>query len=294
MRTVVRQPWTNSQQPVLFLSWMLLGVALVLEYAETHCDVEQFSHWATEQSSVASLFNKLKGVLFASSFLAFWWVVGNSITRRAWSRSFHPSHGKAESPLTEHDRRLQAHFVQMKALFIVAILVFLPFILVMVLHEMTTFRITAMFVVVWAGAIGAFISRLARFETLAPKHIELWQRTSFYVIAASWIPGLVGVIGAAILYVVFASGLIEGTLFPEFACLPMQECDSFSGFVRYWSPNGEVAYGKAIVWGFLAGFSERLVPDFLNRLASLSPLSEAGPDPNSPDKEKDSTGKVTG
>jgi hypothetical protein len=63
--------------------------------------------------------------------------------------------------------------------------------------------------------------------------------------------------------------LVGGTIFPEFRPEPQpknkEEITTFHGFFE----AGLLTHGnyaKAVVWGFLAGFSERLVPDFLGNL----------------------------
>lgn len=61
---------------------------------------------------------------------------------------------------------------------------------------------------------------------------------------------------------------MKGDWFPEFHCATGESCSDFHGFVAYWRPSGPAAYAKAIVWGFIAGFSERFVPNILNRLTS--------------------------
>jgi hypothetical protein len=70
------------------------------------------------------------------------------------------------------------------------------------------------------------------------------------------------------IYLVFAGGLLRGDLFPEFICTPEKSCDDFHGFVTHWMPKDPAANAKAIVWGFIAGFSERFVPNILNRLST--------------------------
>lgn len=128
-----------------------------------------------------------------------------------------------------------------------------------------------------AGAGGGFVSSLRRlyaFQDVFPRkaYERLFRRMNFYVLAYSCVPALVGMIGAVILYLVFAAGFLEGDLFPKFKCL-QGSCEAFPDFIQYWSPADSKAYAKAIVWGFIAGFSERVVPDILNRLSTGSDSS---------------------
>ncbi len=41
-----------------------------------------------------------------------------------------------------------------------------------------------------------------------------------------------------------------------------------------WSPAKATDYSKALLWGFIAGFAERLVPDVLGKLVSASGAHE--------------------
>ena len=91
---------------------------------------------------------------------------------------------------------------------------------------------------------------------------------NFYVVAYSLVPAVVGIIAAVMIYLLFAAGLLKGDLFPEFACAEGKTCTDFHGFVSDWMPVNAPANAKAIVWGFIAGFSERFMPDILNRLAN--------------------------
>jgi hypothetical protein len=130
--------------------------------------------------------------------------------------------------------------------------------------------------VIVAGAGGGFVSSLRRlytFQDIFPRrrYVQLFRRMNFYVVAYSFVPALVGMIGAVILSLIFAAGLLRGDLFPEFHCAAGKTCADFHGFVADWSPDGPAANAKAIVWGFIAGLSERFVPDILNRLSSERP-----------------------
>ena len=179
------------------------------------------------------------------------------------------------SDFTEPDRStLDAHRLLVMWLFICTLSAGIPF-LILVLYFDVTGRggVTIMISVMAAGAGGAFVSSLRRlygFEDIFPRrsYVRLFRRLDFYVIAYSLVPVLVGIIGAVMIYLLFAGGLLRGDLFPEFICAPGKSCDDFHGFVSNWMPKDAAANAKAIVWGFIAGFSERFVPNILNRLAT--------------------------
>jgi hypothetical protein len=126
-----------------------------------------------------------------------------------------------------------------------------------------------------AGALGAFVSALRRlfaYEQLSPglASAASAEADSFYIAAFGSIPPLVGAIFAVVVYLVFSSGVIKSALFPTFICAPNQSCDSFENFLEWWGPAGPLEYSKVLVWGFVAGFSERFVPDMLEKLVNMS------------------------
>ncbi|HWX58274.1 hypothetical protein [Bradyrhizobium sp.] len=169
---------------------------------------------------------------------------------------------------------LDAHRLLVMWLFICTLSAGIPF-LVLVLYFDKTARggVTIMIPVMAAGAGGAFVSSLRRlygFEDIFPRrsYIRLFRKLDFYVIAYSLVPVLVGIIGAVMLYLLFARGLLKGDLFPDFICATNQSCDDFHGFVANWVPKDAAANAKAIVWGFVAGFSERFVSNILNHFAT--------------------------
>ncbi|GJQ59006.1 MAG: hypothetical protein D8M57_04270 [Candidatus Scalindua sp. AMX11] len=179
------------------------------------------------------------------------------------------------SPSHEPDQGiLDAHRLLVMWLFISTLVIGVSFLaLVLYFHWTGRGGVTIGVAVIVAGAGGGFVSSLQRlygFQDIFPRrqYIRLFRRMNFYVVAYSFVPALVGMIGAIVLYLIFAAGLLKGDLFPEFHCSMVDGCNDFHGFVTNWSPNGPAANAKAIVWGFIAGFSERFVPDILNRLGS--------------------------
>ena len=134
--------------------------------------------------------------------------------------------------------------------------------------------ITILPVVVISGILGSFVSALNRIYSSVDvfpidENNELFKNFNIYLVSYSAIPPLVGAITSSLLYVIFAGGILKGPLFPAFACDPSGDsCTNFINFLKYWSPATSKDYAKVIVWGFLAGFSERLVPDILNKIVS--------------------------
>jgi hypothetical protein len=170
---------------------------------------------------------------------------------------------------------IDAHRLLVMWLFICTITIGLSF-LALVLYFDATGRggLTVGIAVMAAGAGGGFVSSLRRlytFQDIFPRreYTQLFHQTNLYVIAYSLVPSVVGTIGAIILYLTFAGGLLKGDLFPNFHCAE-GSCTDFRGFVAHWMPVDAPANAKAIVWGFIAGFSERFVPDILNRFGANS------------------------
>jgi len=132
-------------------------------------------------------------------------------------------------------------------------------------------------IVVLAGTLGAFISALSRLYKLdnflpLARYSGLLKNARTYVVIYSCIPALVGMIAALALHLIFAAGMVQGALFPEFHCQLSDPngCNEFNAFVTHWSPKSATDYAKDIVWAFIAGFSERFVPNILGNLAKTA------------------------
>jgi hypothetical protein len=136
------------------------------------------------------------------------------------------------------------------------------------------FEVTPLMVVALAGVLGGFISALRRLYAFAPvfpsTSFSFWSRRSTaYVLMYSAIPPLVGAIAAVVVYLIFAGGMLQGPLFPAFDFDPRPghpKDHTFANFLTNWKPKETVDFAKAFVWAFIAGFSEKFVPDILNRL----------------------------
>lgn len=128
---------------------------------------------------------------------------------------------------------------------------------------------------VLAGALGAFMSSLIRlyndqqFPRLLNSQgfigLKRWDLTIYALV-----PPTVGVLAASLLFIAFAAAILEGgALFPTFACdLGDGLCGSFQKFIYNFGPKDATDYARTLVWCFVAGFAERLVPDKLKGLAA--------------------------
>ena len=107
-----------------------------------------------------------------------------------------------------------------------------------------------------AGAIGGFVSMQGRLQKASPQSLPLLDRIELETEQFSlYLSPVSGAIFAAVLYFLFMGHYLEGTLFPH--------VDEPSLLLP-------INFGGLIVWSFLAGFAERLVPDVLTRLVSRS------------------------
>lgn len=109
------------------------------------------------------------------------------------------------------------------------------------------------------GVLGAFVSASQRVQRM-PISGRLARDTvalSSMADQLRWAP-VTGGIFAAILCMTFWGGFLQGSLFPRVGGTPGHELTN----VLYYNDQ----FAKLLVWSFLAGFSERLVPDLLDRL----------------------------
>jgi hypothetical protein len=124
----------------------------------------------------------------------------------------------------------------------------------------------ALYTAVTFGFLGALFSRLITLQTQwsALALDELYNaRTYHYIVLRASI----GIVGAFIVYFFLQSGLITGSVFPTFNDLTMKVTPLATDVGARWPkelvfPSANLAL--LIVWSFIAGFSESLVPSILS------------------------------
>lgn len=120
-----------------------------------------------------------------------------------------------------------------------------------------------------AGAFGAFFSAQQRIQGQDQGSSALVNLFGGKSIALSMmLAPVVGALSGMLLGMVFCGGLLQGALFPKVGSTAKDGVDLFASVTL--AAKNCTELGKLIVWVFLAGYAERLVPDTLDRLMSQS------------------------
>jgi hypothetical protein len=87
--------------------------------------------------------------------------------------------------------------------------------------------------------------------------------------AQTWLSPITGGLFAVVLYNVLLAGILQGEFFPAFDCAgePFSDYRNFATC----SPATNADAAMALVWGFVAGFGERFVPNVLDRFLGDDP-----------------------
>ena len=120
------------------------------------------------------------------------------------------------------------------------------------------------------GSMGAMLSFQQRVENL-PSAGDTVRNTLAMESGRQtlWTTSVAGSIFAIVINLLFAGGMIEGNLFPKFGylrgILPTQQ-----------DPGPLADIAKMLIWAFVAGFAERLVPDTIGRLTTVLKSNDFG------------------
>lgn len=118
------------------------------------------------------------------------------------------------------------------------------------------------------GLIGGFVSIQQRLRLLSERELRL--------LAGSWSQAILipvfGGVFALLLYLMMLSELVSGLLFPAFATPETTgtlSAEEFRSLLLETYPATLQDFAKLGVWCFVAGFSERFLPDIIERTTGL-------------------------
>ena len=154
-----------------------------------------------------------------------------------------------------------------------------------------------------AGIVGGCVSMLQRIQSAPTEGDALFNLAA---LTNGWrgvsLSPLYGAIFASLLFILFAAGILEGSVFPRIETVgsektqpaatavpaPTATTDAsptptatptpnetarkgvlqIKDFLKETGPKDGVSFALLLIWSFIAGFAERLVPDTLNRLVA--------------------------
>lgn len=112
------------------------------------------------------------------------------------------------------------------------------------------------------GIIGGFVSIQQRLKILPLQELALLARSRVNILV---IP-LFGGIFALVLYLLVLAGILEGALFPAFAIDVFADTPTTTDLRRFFLetyPASGEDFAKLAFWAFVAGFSERWIPNLI-------------------------------
>ncbi|MCG8342672.1 MAG: hypothetical protein MI684_07530 [Chlorobiales bacterium] len=128
------------------------------------------------------------------------------------------------------------------------------------------------FMMTWAGflcgIIGGFVSIQQRIKSVSDEELTLLTKSWFQILL---IPVFGGVF-ALVLYCLFLSEIISGSIFPTFYIpKPPNSVPDTAFMIEIFTksyPQTGQDLAKFLFWSFVAGFSERFVPQIISNVTS--------------------------
>ena len=114
-----------------------------------------------------------------------------------------------------------------------------------------------------SGLVGGFVSIQQRLPKITIDELK--------ILSSSWLSitliPINGGIFALILMLMFVGQIVQGTLFPVYPDVQITDVESFKDWISTTYPAYGSDVAKLLFWSFVAGFSERFVPQIIRRTA---------------------------
>ncbi len=119
-------------------------------------------------------------------------------------------------------------------------------------------------IVFLCGLLGGFVSIQQR--------LPAFDLPSLRALASSWLSitliPINGGVFAMVMMFAFMGGILEGALFPTYGYHAITDTASFYSWIEDNYPTSNHGVAKLIFWAFVAGFSERLVPQVIGKVST--------------------------
>jgi hypothetical protein len=105
------------------------------------------------------------------------------------------------------------------------------------------------------------------------RHSEIARSTVGWLLIYLLWKSAVAIVFAFVLYMMFIAGLISGDMFPRFINTTAEgggKYVSMKAFATTIDPESYKDVAKILVWSFVAGYSEKFVPNLVGKILSLS------------------------
>ncbi|MFC1977995.1 hypothetical protein ACFLWS_07025 [Chloroflexota bacterium] len=122
------------------------------------------------------------------------------------------------------------------------------------------------FPLAWFIIIAAILGAVVNQASQKPIRLS-WLQTFIYVMWKSSI----AIVFAFVLYFIIMGGLISGDVFPKFINTTAGEGGNYTstvGFATKVDPESYADVAKILVWSFIAGYSERFVPNIISKIGA--------------------------
>ena len=123
-------------------------------------------------------------------------------------------------------------------------------------------------IVFFSGAVGGVVNNYFRLAALSSKPLEASKLgENALIVPQIYLSLAIGGVLACVAYALFAGGFVQGSLFPKFNGLTT-DYGSITRLLLDVAPATNIDAAKCVLWAFIAGFSERLVPNMIDRAVS--------------------------
>ena len=122
-------------------------------------------------------------------------------------------------------------------------------------------------VIFMVGSVGGCANNFRRIQKMTSGSLAKADLTTRRLITIQiYTSPILGGVFAFALYLIFMAGFLQGSFFPKFKFTD-HPYDTYATFAALTEPATHADVAKAVLWAFIAGFSERLVPNFIDKIA---------------------------